>query len=148
MVSGGHSGPDTQSPRLTSADFASLDVGEYGLQGGKVAVDIRNDRWPGQQGASRLISHALPDYLAFARRASSAFSSFLESLPIMVFGRASRNSISAGISILDSFFSRCRRMSSAVATAAGFSLIKALGASPRYASLMPMTVTSSTAACW
>ena len=63
----------------------------------------------------------------------------------MVLGSASRNSISAGISILEIFASRCFLMSSSVAFAPALSLMKAFGASPRYSSLMPMTVTSSTA---
>src|SRR5262245_32566536 len=69
--------------------------------------------------------------LAFRRCSSSALSSFLESLPIMVLGRASRNSISAGISILEILASRCLRMSASVAAAPAFNLMNALGASPR-----------------
>src|SRR6516164_3176764 len=69
--------------------------------------------------------------LAFRRCSSSALSSFLESLPIMVLGNASRNSISAGISILEILASRCLRMSASVAAAPAFNLMNALGASPR-----------------
>src|SRR5689334_17678089 len=69
--------------------------------------------------------------LAFRRCSSSALSSFLESLPIMVLGSASRNSISAGISILEILASRCLRMSASVAAAPAFNLMNALGASPR-----------------
>src|SRR5581483_628806 len=69
--------------------------------------------------------------LAFRRCSSSAFSSFLESLPMSVLGRASRNSISAGISILEILASRWRLISSTVALMPALSLMKALGASPR-----------------
>src|SRR6185436_18208769 len=77
--------------------------------------------------------------LALRRWSSSALSSFLESLPIMVLGSASRNSISAGSSILEILGSRCLRMSSLVAVAPALSLMNAFGASPRYSSLRPIT---------
>ena len=65
------------------------------------------------------------------RLASSAASSFFDNLPINVFGKLSRNSISAGNSIFEIFNSRCFKISAAVAVMPVFSLMKALGASPR-----------------
>ena len=48
------------------------------------------------------------------RSASSALSSFLDNLPIIVFGNSARNSISAGISIFEILGSRWASRSSAV----------------------------------
>ena len=68
--------------------------------------------------------------LAFCR--SSSISSFLDSFPTAVFGRASRNSRCAGISYLPTLSARNTRSSSRVKAAApGFSCTNALAASPR-----------------
>ena len=78
---------------------------------------------------------------------SSATNSFFDSFPIKVFGNASRNSISAGISIFEMRSLRNTAISSCVTCSPARSLTNAFGASPRYLSGMPITVASSTAGC-
>ena len=65
------------------------------------------------------------------QRFASARSSFFDSLPTMVLGSSSRNSISAGSSSLESFPLRNWSSSVAVAALPSFSFTKAFGASPR-----------------
>ena len=83
-------------------------------------------RWfPGCQGFSTLGSvQAALNFYVFA--ASSATSSFFDSLPTKVLGSSSRNSMSLGISCFPSLGSKNSRNSSAVSAAPSANFTKAL----------------------
>src|SRR3546814_10132875 len=96
----------------------------------KTAYEMRISDWSSDVCSSDLLA-ALCPASAFLR--SSSTSSFFDSLPISVFGNASRISMATGISCLPSLSFRKSLSCSRVKVAAhGFSLMKALADWPRY----------------
>src|SRR4051812_31252216 len=124
-----------QGCALGNVEGAAISLADRGAGGG-------NDDGVGQErspDASRVASWA--DYDGFCCWRNS----WRDSFPTGVRGKSSTNSTSAGNSCLPSLPASCARSSSSEnGFASGFSLMKALAASPRYWSGMPSTITSCT----
>src|SRR3569623_734393 len=143
---------DQPGPVAPSEDAGAADPlgGEQPL--GFVEADGagRNAEFAGEIGDGEQIArlgsgpvHFVPAFMAVY----SSRSSFLDNLPIRVFGSWSLNTISRGSSSLLTWAERNCFSSCGVTVAPAFSLTKATGASPRYSSGTPMTLASSTASC-